>query len=378
MTGTGAPSILVITSHRPAEVINSVSGMDAETNVLSLDADAAPPIRALAALRRTDAAITRYRPDIVLLDCFETIGAPAAWVASRHDVPVVVRLVGDHWRTIEEERLDPARERRDAPAYLRHRISQALNRYIFHRADGFVTVSTALTDVVTARTGCPRERVGVVPVPITTDTSRTGSASTARAAFGIDTERVLLTVTNLKFRAKYDGVATILSEVLPLLRADDELSYVVAGGGQYHETLLAELDARIDDPAIRRRVHALGHVENVADLYALADVFVYVSDLDGYPNVVLEAQTAGLPVVANDAYGMRDQISDGDTGFLVDPHSTGALGNRVEFLLETPAERRRIGERARLRARRENDPKSIGDRLESFLSAFARDICQAY
>jgi glycosyltransferase involved in cell wall biosynthesis len=249
-----------------------------------------------------------------------------------------------------------------------------LNRYIFDRADGFVTVSTALRDVVTDRTGCPHERIGVVPIPITTDAFRTGSAAAARAAFGIDTERVLLTVTNLTFRAKYDGVRTILSEVLPLLRADDELSYVVAGGGQYHERLVADLDDRIDDPAIRRRVHALGHVETVADLYALADVFAYVSDLDGYPNVVLEAQTAGLPVVANDAYGMRDQIADGDTGFLVDPESPGALRRRIELLLENPTVRRRIGARARLRARRENDPEAISDRLDSFLSAFVREI----
>ncbi len=61
----------------PAEVINSISGMDEETNFLSLDTDALPPIRMFAALRRADAAIRRYQPYIVLLDCFETIGAPA-------------------------------------------------------------------------------------------------------------------------------------------------------------------------------------------------------------------------------------------------------------------------------------------------------------
>ena len=67
----------------------------------------------------------------------------------------------------------------------------------------------------------------------------------------------------------------------------------------------------------------------MADLYALADVFVYVSDLDGYPNVVLEAQTAGVPVVANDAHGMCDQITDGETGYLVDPEARRALFDRV-------------------------------------------------
>jgi len=181
-------------------------------------------------------------------------------------------------------------------------------------------------------------------------------------------------VTNLKFRAKLDGVEEILSAVRPLLAADPDLSYIVAGGGTYHADLLDTIAERIDDPAVRRRIHAPGHVESVADLYALADVFVYVSDLDGYPNVVLEAQTAGLPVVANDAHGMKDQITDGETGFLVDTATPDELRERVERLLSSPAERERIGDAARREVLRENDPAVVGDRLEAFLADLHRDV----
>lgn len=366
------PSILAITSHRPAEITTTLSELELPTTVLELDADSPPLVRALAAARRTWSALDRCDPDLVLLDCFETLGAPATWVATRRNVPVVARLVGDHWRKIDEERLEPARADRDVPAYVGHRVSRALNRYVFDRASGFVTVSTDLRNTVLQRTDCPPERVGVIPVPITRNTGDTGSAAAAAEAFGIETDRLLLTVTNLTFRAKLDGVSTVVSEVLPLLRADGDLAYLVAGGGQHHEALVSELDDRIEEPSVRRRVHAPGYVERVADLYALADVFVYVSYLDGYPNVVLEAQTAGIPVVANDAFGMRDQITDGETGLLVDPDRPGAVRSAVDHLFEHPTDRRRLGEGGRRRALRENTPAAVAGRLGTFLEGFQR------
>ncbi|WP_254838777.1 glycosyltransferase family 4 protein [Natronomonas marina] len=365
-------SVLAVTSYRPAELLDPLAATDLDVSVLELDDSAGPLARALSAARRTRRALGRHDPDLLLLDCFETLGAPAALVADRHDVPVVARLVGDPWRKLEEERLAPARADRDIPRYLRHRLSHGLNGVVFERASGFVTVSTDLARVAARRTGCPPERIGVVPVPVTTDTT-SGSAAAARAALAIDAERVLLTVTNLKFRAKLAGVERVLEAVEPLLSADPDLAYVVAGGGEYHADLRDAI-AAIDDPAVRRRVHAPGHVDSVADLYALADVFVYVSDLDGYPNVVLEAQTAGVPVVASDACGMRDQITDGETGFLVAPDAPGELAARLDRLLSTPDERRRLGEAGRRRARRENDPEAVGDRLSAFLAGLAADL----
>jgi len=167
-------SVLAVTSHRPAEFLDPLAATGLDVAVLKLDAGVGPPARVVSAVRRTRRAVRRHDPDFLLLDCYETLGAPAAWVAARNDVPVIARLVGDPWRKLREERLDPARERRDLPRYLRHRVSHQLNEFIFECASGFVTVSTELARVVDRRTDCPPERVGVVPVPVTTDTAATG------------------------------------------------------------------------------------------------------------------------------------------------------------------------------------------------------------
>lgn len=369
----GQLSVLVVTSHRPEEIVTTVAEMESNVEVVTIDADVGPLRRSVTAAIRTRDAIRAHDPDVLLLDCFETIGAPATFVAFRSGVPVVARLVGNPWRKLKEERLEPARARGDVLEYTQHRVSYSLNEYVFSRADGFVVVSNELKDVVERRVDCPRDRIGVVPVPVTTDLRKRGSKAKAREKFDLDADRVVLTVTNLKFKAKLEGVKTIVTELRPLLQKEEDVAYLIAGGGRHYDDLLAWLETTIDDSNVRRRIHAPGYVNSVADLYAVADVFAYVSYLDGYPNAVLEAQTAGLPVVANDAHGMCDQITDGESGFLVDPEKPAALRPRVSYLLGNPSTRHAFGTRARARVDRENSPEIVGDRLEEFVAGFLSD-----
>ena len=365
-SGSSDLSVLIVTSHRPEEVLTPAAAMDADTAVIRIDGDDGPAKRGIEAARQTRHFLRTREPDVILLDCFEAIGAPVVEMAVQYDTPVVARLVADIWRKMETEALGPAHEQWNPLAYAHHRLGYQLNEFIFNRVDGFVVVSTELADVVSLRTGCPRERVGVVPVPVTADGNNSRDDTPAEE-FGITTERVLLTVTNLKFRAKFDGIETILSEVGPVLRSNPDLSYVIAGGGQYHSDVLRAIDERFGESDLRSRIHAPGYVDNVECLYSLAELFVYVSYLDGYPNAVLEAQAAGLPTIANDAHGMRDQITDGETGFLVDADRPGALRERVAYLLANPEERGRLGSQARQRVSQENSPGVVGRQLWTVL-----------
>jgi len=68
-------------------------------------------------------------------------------------------------------------------------------------------------------------------------------------------------------------------------------------------------------------VTVLRFVEAVEDEFASADAFAYVSFLDAYPTVVLEAQAAGLPVIGGDDVGVPDVI--GDAGDICPPTPGG-------------------------------------------------------
>lgn len=373
-------SILVFTSHRPEEVVEPLRETDLDVAVVSVDGGSLPS-RVVTTVRRTRRALAAHEPDAVLLDCYEAMGALVTLLADRRGVPVVDRLVGDTWLRFENG-IREAKSEGEWGRAAAYRAILGVDEFVFSRASGFVVVSDQLGEVVRRRTGCPPEHIGNVPVPapgggteaITGAVAETVAPTDGGDRFGIDADRVLLTVTNLTYRAKLRGVETVLEAMLPLLEADPDLAYVVAGGGEYAEELRETLDDHVTDPDVRRRIRALGFVDGVADLYALADVFVYVSYLDGYPRVVLEAQEAGLPVVANDAFGMREQVRDGESGYLIDPEETGALREAVSTLLAEPETRREYGECGRDRVARENAPEAVGRQLETFLRGLVAEI----
>ena len=68
---------------------------------------------------------------------------------------------------------------------------------------------------------------------------------------------------------------------------------------------------------------------DVAGVLAAADIFTLPSHFEGLPMSVIEAMLTGLPVVATDMRGPREQVVDGVTGLLVPPATRAAAGARA-------------------------------------------------
>ena len=91
---------------------------------------------------------------------------------------------------------------------------------------------------------------------------------------------------------------------------------VILGDGEERKALT---DLRLDLD-LENKVHLPGSVGNVSEWYERADLFVLSSSVEGFPNVLLEAMTYGLPCVSFDCdTGPRDMIQDGVNGILVAP-----------------------------------------------------------
>lgn len=140
-------------------------------------------------------------------------------------------------------------------------------------------------------------------------------------ADGSDTDaRNLLTVTNLRYEEKLRGVRTVLDGLKPLFATHDDLQYRIAGGGRQ----LDALREIVSDYPYADRVSVLGFRDDVPQLLASADLFVYVSYLDSLAMTVLEAQTAGVPVVAGDCGGVPEAVAD--AGIVCPPTAEGVSG----------------------------------------------------
>ncbi|HME03327.1 MAG TPA: glycosyltransferase [Solirubrobacteraceae bacterium] len=127
------------------------------------------------------------------------------------------------------------------------------------------------------------------------------------------------------------------------------------------EAVFAEVEAAWLGMArrIRRRVHLallpmVDADENAVIVNALqrrADVVAQKSLAEGFGLTVSEAMWKGRPVVASSVGGIREQIEDGVTGFLVDPRDLRAFGERVSGLLADPHGAERMGAAAQTRVR---------------------------
>src|SRR5207248_7969072 len=82
------------------------------------------------------------------------------------------------------------------------------------------------------------------------------------------------------------------------------------------------------------------------------DIFVLTSRVEGLPNVMIEAQGLGLPVVCTGTGGMSEAFIEGETGFAVNSGSAAALAQKIATLIEDGALRTRMGQNARRHARK--------------------------
>lgn len=95
--------------------------------------------------------------------------------------------------------------------------------------------------------------------------------------------------------------------------------------------------------------------DDLIDAYNSCDLMIVPSRQDNYPNVVLEAQACGVPVIAFDIGGMPDMIKNNQNGYLVKPFDTAELGSRVVSYINSSLEKKnKFSEMSRKRILSEN------------------------
>ena len=163
-----------------------------------------------------------------------------------------------------------------------------------------------------------------------------------RAEFGVSAERVVVIVVSRLVRHKGHP------ELLAAMREIDADLWVV--GNRLDSDHGEDLEPYFAACGLGPRLRRLGYREDVPALLAAADIFVLPSHFEGLPMSVIEAMLTGLPVVASDIRGPREQVQHEHTGLLVPPRDVPALAAALRRLAGDPALRQRFGQAGRARA----------------------------
>lgn len=205
--------------------------------------------------------------------------------------------------------------------------------------------------------GWPAERAHYLPNFVTSETE----PACARAEF--DTPEgapLLLALGRLHENKAFDVLIEAL-EGLP------EAYLWLAGSGPLADDLAALADRR----GVSGRLRMLGWRDDVAALFAAADVFICPSRHEPLGNVVIEAWAQGAPVVATAAGGPAELIEDGVSGLLVPIDDAAALADTIKRLLDDRALRARLVEAGRVAYRASYTVDRVVRRYIEFFEAAA-------
>jgi glycosyltransferase involved in cell wall biosynthesis len=272
--------------------------------------------------------VRRQRPDVLLMDSIAAAFL-APWLAFRRPRVPVVGIAHQPpggighgpWRT---------------------RVQVVLDRRAYRHAAVVLAASEMLADQLAA-CGVARARLRVVPpgrdVASVPDQPRGGLRRGRRAA--------LLCVGNW---LSHKGIVDVLEAVRRL--PADLVTLHLVGDTESDPTYAERVRALLasSDLAGRVVVHGPFPLEEVAAMYAMADVFVLASTRESYGTVYGEAMAAGLPIVGYVAGNLPNLARHEQEGLLVPPGNIEALAAALRRLAENAGLRRRLGAAAALRA----------------------------
>jgi len=227
-------------------------------------------------------------------------------------------------------------------------IIAGIEKSLAKRTDVLVSVGLKVsTDLIARKIGTRQQFVNIPPgvraLPL-------ADRRESRAKFGISADKAVI-----GWIARVTGVKNPM-RAIEIARALPDTQFLLAGGGD----LLDEIRAKAPE-----NMKILGWSEPT-ELFAASDLILSTSENEGMPIALIEAQLAGLPVVATDAGSVAEVVLDGRTGFVTEKDSA-ALITACKSLIEQPELRAEMGQNARTHA---SKYFSIDGMVDSHLSMY--------
>lgn len=310
--------------------------------------------------------VKREKPDVIHCHAVSALSFVAGALSRRKRIPSVIKFAGDWvWETFSTRRL---RARDFDDLYRRSFLARLLWRV---------------------------ERRGLKRFAMIWAPSKFREENVRRVMGDVDNVRVIYNALDLppgglrEMRPGDPFVVVSASRFIPhkripvIVRAfaalqDPHARLVLIGSGTNEQVGIAK--AAVAEAGVGRQVTFLGKLDSLREadkLYGAfkqASVYVSASLEEGFPNVFVEAMHFGLPIVSTDVGGCREIVTDGRTGFLVDPADETGFARRLKELKENTERRNEMAEAAVEQSKRFELAAVLGQFKSLYAEAIRRTL----
>lgn len=182
--------------------------------------------------------------------------------------------------------------------------------------------------------GVPRDKVRVIPNGIDSSWFMTGRRK-ARHPLIIYVGRLVIE----------KGPLVLIDAMAEVVKAFPDAHLAFAGSGP----LEGEMSSRIAERGLEGRVRLAGHLNDreLKDLYSKAWVAAFPSSYEPFGIVALEAMATGVPCIVGNTGGLREVVSAGETGLVVEPNNPIVLADAIARLISNPDRAEAMAARAK-------------------------------
>ena len=175
---------------------------------------------------------------------------------------------------------------------------------------------------------------------------------------------VIGTIGNLRAKKNHKMFITALTRIMP--RFENIYGMIVGQPVPDEDHIESELRALIRSNHLEGRIFLAGFQKNAAELAHFFDIFCLTSFYEGTPNAVLEAMSAGCPVIATHVGGIPNVLDHGLHGLLVEPEDIDGLVTALEYMLDNPGVAESMGKAAQEQVQLHFGCASIVEMLQNY------------
>lgn len=222
-------------------------------------------------------------------------------------------------------------------------LFNSLKKSAYRKAQHVIAVSQQVRENLVQGHGMPAGKISVVYNGVTA-LSPGSECIILKEKLGIPADHLVL--TNVARLDDQKGQGYLLTAMQQLITEFPNVTLLLVGDGPKR----VDITRSVESASLTRNVRILGYREDVPDILSFTNIFVLPSLNEGFPFSIVEAMSAGLPVIATKVGGNHEAVVDGITGIIVEAGNATQLYAAMKSLIADSEKRSMMGDSARDRA----------------------------